>query len=235
MAKETYRARVLANRLDTAKIHEIDVALVEPPEFHFKAGQFVTVPVAEKTLRSYSIASPPTDPTRLLLIVDIAPAGPGARYFQELKAGDDLLFQGPYGAFCLRPDTDRDLILVATGSGIAPVRGMLRDLCDQRDMDRAIVLFFGCRHREDLIFHEEFVELARQYPGFVYHPTLSQPAAGSWGGMTGRVTAHLAHYLPSVDGRTAFVCGSKAMLKDVGDILVGLGMDKKKIKKEQFF
>jgi ferredoxin-NADP reductase len=53
--------------------------------------------------------------------------------------------------------------------------------------------------------------------------------------MTGRVTAHLAHYLPSAAGRTAFVCGSKSMLKDVSDILVGLGMDKKKIKKEQFF
>ena len=53
--------------------------------------------------------------------------------------------------------------------------------------------------------------------------------------VTGRVTAHLAHYLPSVAERTAFVCGSKGMLKDVGDILVGLGMDKKKIKKEPFF
>jgi NAD(P)H-flavin reductase len=235
MAKETYRARVLANRLDTANIHELDVELVEPAEFHFKAGQFVTVPVAEKTLRSYSIASAPVDPRRLLLIVDVAPDGPGSRYFQELRAGDPICFQGPYGAFCLRDDTDRDLILVATGTGIAPVRGMLRDLCERGDMDRDIALFFGCRHREDLIFHEEFEALAGRHPRFAYHPTLSQPAAGSWDGMTGRVTAHLAHYLPSAAGRTAFVCGSKSMLKDVSDILVGLGMDKKKIKKEQFF
>jgi ferredoxin-NADP reductase len=235
MAKETYQARVLANRLDTVKIHEIEVELVEPPEFHFKAGQFVTVPVAEKTLRSYSIASAPGDPRRLLIIVDIVPGGPGSRYFQELRAGDPISFQGPYGAFCLRDDTGRDLVLVATGTGIAPVRGILQDLCERGDMDRSIALFHGCRHREDLIFHEEFEELARRYPGFAYYPTLSQPAAGTWDGLTGRVTAHLAHYLSSVAGRTAFVCGSKEMLKDVGDILVGLGMDRKKIKKEQFF
>ena len=235
MAKETYQARVASNRLNTSKIYETEVELVEPPEFRFKAGQFVTVPVAEKTLRSYSIASTPVDPKKILLIVDIAPGGPGSKYFENLRDGDPIAFQGPDGAFCLREDTDRELIFGATGTGIAPIRGMILDIYERGEHDRPMHLFYGCRHRADLIFHEELEALAAEHPNLHYYPTLSQPESGSWSGMTGRITAHMPHYLRSAEGKTAFLCGSKQMLKDVTEILVGLGMDKKKIKKEQFW
>jgi NAD(P)H-flavin reductase len=235
MAKETYQARVSSNRLNTSKIYETEVELVEPPEFRFKAGQFVTVPVAEKTLRSYSIASPPFDQKRILLIVDIAPGGPGSLYFQNLRDGDAFAFQGPYGAFCLREDSDRELIFVATSTGIAPIRGMILDIYERGEHDRPMHLFYGCRHRADLIFHEELEALAASHPAFRYYPTLSQPEAGAWDGMSGRVTAHISHYLRSGEGKTALLCGSRQMLKDVTEILVNLGVDKKKIKKEQFW
>jgi NAD(P)H-flavin reductase len=235
MAKETYQARVASNALNTSKVYETEVELVDPPEFRFKAGQFVTVPVAEKTLRSYSIASAPLDPKRILLIVDIAPGGPGSLYFQKLRAGDPIAFQGPYGAFCLREDTDRDLLFVATGTGIAPIRGMIQDIYERGEHDRPIHVFYGCRHRADLIFHEELEALAATHPALHYYPTLTQPENSGWEGMTGRVTAHIPHYVRSAEGKTAFLCGSKQMLKDVSDILINLGMDKKKIKKEQFW
>src|SRR5512138_1541662 len=114
MPKETYRARVESHRQTTPKAFETTLTLVDPPEFHFKAGQFVTVPVEDKVLRSYSIASTPSDPRRVLLVVDVSPAGPGSRFFEQLHAGDPFCFQGPYGAFVLREDTDRELLFVAT-------------------------------------------------------------------------------------------------------------------------
>jgi len=235
MAKETFQARVVSNLLTTAKIFETTLELVDPPEFGFKAGQFVTVPVADKVLRSYSIASTPADTKRLLLIVDITPDGPGSRFFAQLREGDAVAFQGPYGAFCVKEDTDQELILVATGTGIAPIRGMILDLYERGQHDRPMTLFYGCRHRPDLIFHEEIEKWAAEHPRLVYHPTLSQPENGGWQGMKGRVTAHLPHYVDQVAGKSAFLCGSKGMLKDVREILQGKGMDRKKIKQEQFF
>ena len=62
-----------------------------------------------------------------------------------------------------------------------------------------------------------------------------QPEPGAWSGMTGRVTAHIPHYVGNAAGKTGFLCGSKQMLKDVTEILVTHGMDRKKIKKEQFW
>ena len=235
MAKETYQARVVSNRLTTPKIFETVLELVDPPSFSFKAGQFVTVPVADKVLRSYSIASTPKDEKSLLLIVDISPDGPGSRFFAQLREGDAVAFQGPYGAFCVKEDTDPELLLVATGTGIAPIRGMFVDLYEKGENDRPMTLFYGCRHRPDLIFHEELAELAASHPGLTYFPTLSQPENGDWHGMKGRVTAHLPHYVERVAGKSAFLCGSKGMLKDVREILMGLGMDRRKIKQEQFF
>lgn len=234
MAKETYQARVLTNRLSTPKVFSTELELIEPAEFHFKAGQFITVPVGEKLLRSYSIASTPRDASHLLLIVDVAPGGPGSQFFHHLREGDAVSFQGPYGAFCLRDDSDPGLLFVATGTGIAPIRGILHDLYERSD-PRPITLFYGCRYHSDLIFHDEFLELAARHPTFTYYPTLTQPENGQWDGSVGRVTAHLPHFVHRVGGKTAFLCGSRQMLKDVTEILTGLGMDRKKIKKEQFY
>lgn len=235
MAKETYHGRVRSNRLSTSRVYETWIELVEPAEFHYKAGQFVTVPVAEKTLRSYSIASPARDPKSFLLIVDVSPRGPGSLYFEKLKEGDAVDFQGPYGAFWVKPDSEPSLLFVGTGTGIAPIRGMLHEIFDQGGEDRPISLFYGVRHREDLLFHDEFQQMAAEHKNFRYLPTLSQPAPGTWDGMVGRVTAHLPHYLKGVEGTTAFLCGSKEMLKDVRELLMARGMDRKKIKQEQFY
>jgi NAD(P)H-flavin reductase len=235
MAKATYQARVLSNRLTTQKIFETELEMIDPEEFHFKAGQFVTVPVGEKLLRSYSIASPPRDPKIIHLIVDVSPGGPGSLFFKDLREGDSVSFQGPYGAFWLKPDSEGELVFVATGTGIAPIRGMLLDLYDHGNEERPVKLFYGVRYRDELIYHDELLELAAAHTKFEYHPTISQPQPGTWDGMKGRVTAHIPHYVQSAEGRTAFLCGSKGMLKDVREMLMDMGMERKTIKQEQFY
>jgi ferredoxin-NADP reductase len=236
MAKETYAARCGGNVLITPRVHQARIELVDPPEFHFRAGQFITVPVADATLRSYSICSPPDDPKSLYVAVDVQPGGPGSRYFAGLKPGDALKFQGPYGAFVIRDDALPHLLFVGTGTGIAPLRAMIHDL-EQRGLGgRPMTLLFGVRFDDDLMYHDEFLGMAARHPDtFTYHPTLSRPDGASWGGLTGRVTAILPRVLTSVEDTTAYLCGSKEMLKEVTEILTGLGMDKKQIKREQFW
>ena len=235
MAKATFQARILYNRLITKKVFETELELVEPSEFDFKAGQFVTVPVGQKILRSYSIASSPRKNTSIYLIVDVAPGGPGSIFFRDLREGDTVSFQGPYGAFWLRPDSEPELIFVATGTGIAPIRGIIVDLDERGEHNRPLRLFYGVRHREELMFHEEFLELQKRFKNFEYYPTISQPEPDTWDGMKGRVTAHIPHYVSSIEGKNAFLCGSKEMLKDVREMLMGMGMERKKIKQEQFY
>ncbi|MGH7723905.1 MAG: ferredoxin--NADP reductase [Candidatus Eiseniibacteriota bacterium] len=236
MAKETYAARCIENVLLTPRVYEARLELVDPPRFAYKAGQFITVPVAEATLRSYSIASPPEDPRWLKVAVDIQPGGPGSRYFQTLQPGTDVKFQGPYGAFVVRDDALPHLLFVGTGTGIAPLRSMILDLENRGLGGRRITLFFGARYVDDLMYHEEFLAMAEKHANtFVYHPSISRPEGSNWPGESGRVTAVIPKLLPNVEGTTAYLCGSKEMLKDVTEILVGMGMDKKQIKREQFW
>lgn len=234
--KETYAARCTENVLITPRVYEARLELVDPPRFHYKAGQFITVPVVGTTLRSYSIVSPPDDPTSLRVAVDIQPGGPGSRFFAGLKPGEDLKFQGPYGAFVVREDAQPHLLFVGTGTGIAPLRAMILDLENRGLGARKMTLFFGVRFEDDLMYHDEFLAMAEKHAGtFTYHPTISRPETAQWPGHRGRVTAILPKLLSSVEGTTAYLCGSKEMLKDVTEILVGMGLDKKQIKREQFW
>ncbi len=236
MAKETYAARCGGNVLITPRVHEARIELVDPPEFHYKAGQFITVPVGD-VLRSYSICSPPDDPKALYVAVDVQPGGPGSRYFAALQPGDALKFQGPYGAFVIRDDALPHLLFIGTGTGVAPLRSMIHDLEAKGQGGRPMTLLFGVRYEDDLMYHEEFLQMAAKHPDtFTYHPTISRPAENTaWRGLTGRVTAIIPQVLPSLEGTTAYLCGSKEMLKDVTEILTGMGMDKKQIKREQFW
>jgi NAD(P)H-flavin reductase len=237
--KETYAARCAENVLLTPRVYEATLELVEPASFHYKAGQFITVPVAESVLRSYSIASPPDDPSKLKVAVDIQPGGPGSQFFAHLKSGDDVKFQGPYGAFVVRDDAQPHLVFVGTGTGIAPLRSMILDLERRGQGARKMTLFFGVRYDDDLMYHDEFLAMAEKHPDtFTYHPTISRPngaTGASWPGHTGRVTAILPKLFGDPAGVTAYLCGSKEMLKDVTEILVGLGLDKKFVKREQFW
>jgi NAD(P)H-flavin reductase len=236
MAKETYAARCTQNVLITPRVYESAIELVDPPRFYFKAGQFVTVPVAEGTLRSYSIASPPGDGSGFRLAVDIQPGGPGSQYFSRLAAGEELKFQGPYGAFVVRDDALPHLLFIGTGTGIAPLRSMILDLENRGLGGRRMTLFFGVRYADDLMYHDEFLAMAEKHPAtFTYHPTLSRCEDSRWPGNTGRVTTILPQLLAGTADTTAYLCGSKEMLKEVTEILVGLGMDKKQVKREQFW
>ena len=208
-------------------MREISFRLLAPPEISFKAGQFVSFDVVHPTFnrpvtRPYSIASPPQQRDSITLLLNLIPGGPGSTYLFSLKEGDHTQFKGPTGAFYLRDDATRDLLFVATGTGIAPIRSMLLDRLE-RGPSRAVTLYWGLRSERDLYYQDELETLARRHANFSFLTTLSRPE-GSWKGQTGRVTRLVDERIASVANLAVYLCGNSGMIKDVSAIISQRGL-----------
>jgi propane monooxygenase reductase subunit len=228
---------VLAVEALTHDISRLRLRVDEPDDLGFRPGQYVDlwVPGSDER-RSFSIASLPEDP-ELELIVKRYPGGLFSGLLDgRIGPGDALGFTGPFGAFYLRPG-DRDALLVAGGSGMAPVLGLLRQMA--RDgTDRRVRFFYGARTRADLFDLELVAELGEQIEDFEFVPVLSDPSPGDgWNGEEGFVHTAVSRYL-TLSGLTApeaYVCGPPPMVEAVAELLGGrFGVDDHDIHFDKF-
>ena len=156
-----------------------------------------------------------------------------SNFLCDMKEGDEIACQGPFGDFILRPPM-RDTIFIATGTGIAPFRSMLHWLStDQsRHQGKQLYLIFGNRTERDIYYHDEFLGLAAEHPNFHYLPTLSR------GGPDGKVSRLRAGTCPgNRPSRTdmhAYICGLDKMVKANRELLKSLGWDRKSILYEKY-
>lgn len=206
----------------THDVRTIELRLLLPDSMTFKAGQFVSFEVPKEGLprpvtRPYSIASPPNQRDSLLLLLNLVQGGPGSGYLFALREGSRTEFKGPAGAFYLRDDGTKDLLFVATGTGIAPFRSMILAQLE-RSTSQSVTLFWGLRSQRDLYLQDELKELAQAYPKFSSVTTLSRPEPG-WEGATGRVTALIDQRISSVRNLAVYLCGGSGMIKDVTAML----------------
>ncbi len=216
-----------------ALTHDVlELHFSKPNELSFKAGQFLQfqVPDAEKMLlRSYSIASTPTD-TTLEFCIKILPGGKASTLFANAIEGDEFQVRGPRGLFVNTEDAP--LYCIATGAGIAPVMGIIQDELKNKKNNNEIKLLFGVRDEQDMFWQHRFAELKQNFPNFDYSLTLSQPKLdGNWNGLRGRVTDHIPTNLLT---HRFFLCGSPQMVKDVRDLLIKNGVEAKQIHFEVF-
>ncbi|MBI1354832.1 MAG: hypothetical protein GC160_10835 [Acidobacteria bacterium] len=171
--------------------------------------------------RYYSIASPPGQDNRFELLMQLSD-DEGGRFLRAMPLGQELAAWGPSGHFGLRRPL-RDAIFVATGTGIAPLRAMLETALLEAPEGR-FELIYGSRFPERLLERERFEELARQYPGFRFTPTVTQPHP-EWSGGAGRVQGHLE---AAVAGRESAVdvyfCGRPEMIADCYELLRARGV-----------
>ena len=214
--------------------------LVDPPEIDFKAGQFVQFEVPEYELtdepvyRAYSMASEPADPTHVELDIRYVPEGICTTYVhRHLKQGDRVAFNGPYGDFHLS-DSDREIICIAGGSGMAPIRSILLDM-KRRDVRRKVTYFFGARSQRDLFAVDELRALERDLAAFAFVPCLSDPAPeDNWDGETGLVTEVVGRRIADAGEMEAYLCGSPLMIDACIKVLVGKGMAQERIFFDKF-
>ncbi len=236
MSIQLYRAATKAIRNLTHDVREIRLALREPGEIAFKPGQFVSFEVTNpKTgrmvTRPYSIASPPSQRNEVMLVLNLVPGGPGSTYLFGMGEGDEVEFKGAAGTFYLRDEPDRDLLFVATGTGIAPFRSMLYDLADRR-FPGGVTLYWGLRRQQDLYYQDELEALAKRLAGFTTVTTLSRPEPG-WTGEVGRVTRLTEERIRSVKNLAVYLCGNSGMLQDVSEIINRKGLCP--IRKEKWY
>lgn len=213
---DTVSARVASTTDLTHDVRLIRFDLVQPTTLPFEAGQFVSFAVEKPGLphpltRPYSIASSPAHTDWIELLLNRVPNGPGSGYLFSLHPGDEVTFRGAAGTFVLRPYTDRRILFVATGTGIAPIRSML---LARLPSPTPVTLVWGLRSERDLYFQDELSDLTARYPEFTAVTTLSQPSEG-WSGERGRVQHVVEREVTTVDDLAVYLCGGSEMIKSV--------------------
>lgn len=193
--------------------------------------------VREPTTRAYSLANPPQQDDRAVLVVRIAtppataPAGtpPGqvSSYIFSLAAGDEVDILGPYGEFHAT-DSGREMIFIAGGAGIAPMRSIIGDQL-ARGTGRRMSFWYGARDLGDLCYEDEFARAADTHDNFEYHVALSSPAQDSvWHGPTGFIHSVVyEQYLekhPNPAEVEYYLCGPPLMSAAVIRMLEQLGV-----------
>jgi phenol/toluene 2-monooxygenase (NADH) P5/A5 len=240
MAWKWYDSTVIKieDQTPTTKRFFVEIPAEEP--VNFTAGQFVTMdlPINEKRLkrwRSYSIANAPNGSNILEFSIVRLDGGAATEYlFNELKVGDNIRFKGPDGTFVLPDPIEKDLVLICTGTGVAPYRSMLIDLQKNHKKHKNIHLIFGTRYEENILYRDEFEKLEKEIPGFKYSITLSRDE--NWKGFKGYVhQVYLEDYKtvrPDVD---FYICGWSNMIDDVvANLILKLGYDKSQVHYELY-
>jgi len=202
-------------------------------QLEFAPGQFVSLTheiKGKKITRAYSIASEPGHTSRFELCLNQVADGHFSPYLFAMHPGDAVEMRPPLGTFMLKPDL-REIVMIATGTGIAPFRSMLRTYLPAGLPQTT--LLFGVRHEHNLLYRGEFEEMAARFPGFQFWPTLTRPESG-WRGRTGRVQEHVTEALAGRIDVDVFLCGLKEMVDEVRALLKATGLDRKQIHYEKY-
>lgn len=232
-ARRRVEGRVLAQQRLT---HDITRLLLQLDEsLAYKAGQYAQLSLAglPGIARSYSFANAPAADGQVSFFVRQVPGGRFSSYVAEQDlCGQRVAVEGPLGDFWLRP-AQAPLLLVAGGSGLAPILALLQQALAE-GVSRPVTLLFGARQQRDLYALDELSAIAAQWRGaFRFIPVLSEAAADSdWQGARGLVTEHLPAALEA--GAHAYLCGPPAMIDSAVALLRGQGVSGEQIHADRF-
>ena len=236
-----YRVRVEAVEKLTRSLRLLQMEILDPPEgITFTPGQYLQLQVpayelsSQPEFRAYSLASDAEDRHRAELIITKVEGGIVSTYLHDhLEVGDELVARGPFGEFHLL-DSDNDILLVATGSGLAPIRSILLQMV-REGIERRAMLFFGARVPEDLFFVEELKEYEKKLPNFSYVPVLSRAKPEDrWEGERGRVTDLIDRRIPDGGPVDVHICGAPPMIKACIALLEKKGIPASNIAYDKF-
>ena len=232
-ARRQVGGRVVGQRRLTHDITELRIQL--DAGLDYKAGQFANLSLAPllDVARSYSFASPAQPDAQVRFFVRKVPGGALSTLIDERSVvGERINIDGPHGDFWLRA-ADAPLMLVAGGSGLAPVLALLQDAA-QRGVRRSVTLLFGAQQQRDLYALNEIEALADRWHGlFTFVPVLSAAQDdGAWHGARGMVDQHIAPLLQA--GSHAYLCGPPAMVDACAATLLRCGLTPDQIHADRF-
>ena len=185
-------------------------------QLQYRAGQYVEFILRDGARRSYSMANAPTQlgsPPAIELHIRHMPGGKFTDHvFGAMKEKEILRMEGPFGSFFLRAESDKPIVLLASGTGFAPIKAIVQQMQDQ-GITRPAVLYWGCRRKADLYQHDWCMQAAAAMPNLRYVPVLSEPAPeDAWTGRTGFVHQAVMADLPDLSGHQVYACGAPVMV-----------------------
>ena len=201
----------------------IDLKLPASENFQFRAGQYIDILLADGQRRSFSIANAPHDGGHLELHVRHIDGGRfTAHVFEAMKDKEILRFEGPHGDFWLREDSARPIVMVAGGTGFAPIKGLLEHMQHQ-GITRPVSLYWGGRRPEDLYMHSWLLALQASMPHLRYVPVVSDALPeDQWTGRTGYVHQAVLDDFADLSGHEVYACGAPVVVDAARTSYIGL-------------
>ena len=197
----------------------------------FKPGQFFMVRFEDNSNlhRAYSIASSPTDKNHMDITMNLV--GTFTEKLWSAKAGDYLMFKGPYGKFYFDESIKEDLILIGGGLGITPFRSILR-YCANFKLENKIKLIYSVKAPKDIVYKDELEKLKEENPNYALVLTMTRPTP-DWKGRIGRINEMLLkENISNMENSLFYLCGSLDFVRDMAKMLESLGAKKEKIRKD---
>jgi CDP-4-dehydro-6-deoxyglucose reductase, E3 len=213
-----YPIKKMPSRVSTIEKVAPDVVVISlqlpaNETLQYRPGQYIEILLRDGKRRSYSIATAP-DNGPLTLHIRHMPGGLFTdQVFSTMKERDILRFEGPLGTFFVRDDSDKPMVLLASGTGFAPIKAIVEHLV-QTGSQRAMTLYWGGRRPQDLYMDALCREWAAKLPNFNYVPVVSNAEADdNWSGRTGFVHQAVMADLPDLSGHQVYACGAPIMVE----------------------
>lgn len=213
----TVPCRVMRIQKPAPDVAILSIRLPMNENMRFVAGQYVEFLLKDGKRRSYSIATKPEPAGTIDLELHVRHSPGGLftdRVFSQLKERELLRFEGPLGTFFVREGSDKPMVLLASGTGFAPIKSMCEYAFERRINDaRPMTLYWGCRARRDLYLLELPTRWAAEQANFRFVPVLSEPTAeDAWTGRTGLVHRAVMQDFPDLSGHQVYACGAPPMV-----------------------
>jgi CDP-4-dehydro-6-deoxyglucose reductase len=209
-----YPVRKMPSRVASIEKVAPDVAVVSlqlpaNEALAYRAGQYIEFMLRDGKRRAYSLANAPSLEAPLTLHIRHMAGGLFTdQVFGTMKERDILRFEGPLGTFFLREDSDKPIILLASGTGFAPVKALVEHL-QHLQSTRPVTLYWGGRRPQDLYMHSLCEQWAASMPQLRYVPVVSDPLPeDQWSGRTGFVHAAVMQDFPDMSGHQVYACGA---------------------------
>ena len=197
-------------------VMQVYLKLPSNERLQYRGGQYIDLLLKNSKRRSYSLANPPQDDTRLELHIRHTPGGHFTDYlFNGMKEREILRLEGPLGSFFLRTESTKPIILVASGTGFAPVKALIEEaIHGGSHLQRQMTLYWGGRRPADIYMHTLCEQWTSQHPQIKFIPVVSEPKdEDQWQGRGGFVHNAVMQDFPDMSEYQVYVCGAPVVVE----------------------
>ena len=208
-------ARVLSLQRAAADVMIVKLQLPANQNLQYRAGQFIEIILRDGARRSYSMANAMhqlgNPPALELHLRHMAGGQFTDHVFGHMRDKEILRIEGPFGSFFLREDSAKPIVLLASGTGMAPIKALIEHM-QAKGITRPATLYWGCRRRADLYLHDWAESTAAAMPQLRYVPVLSESFDEGWSGRTGLVHRAVIDDWPDLSAHQVYACGAPVMV-----------------------